>query len=91
MKRDTVADGAPHKAAGCIGGGYSQSFDDMADASDVRCARIVDALVDSLGHSERAAINTHYLYAVWRLRNLEETLSMARFKVAKGLVSRGVY
>jgi hypothetical protein len=99
MRRDSVTDGYPSKAAGCIGGGYSQSFDDMADASDVRCARIVDALVSSLGHMERAAVYHEYLYAVFRHgRDPEETegilkqaLHSARLKIAGWLVVRGVY
>jgi hypothetical protein len=93
MRKDSVTDGAPHKAAGCVGGGYSQSFDDMADASDIRCARILDALVSSLVPVERAAINHEYLYAVWRSGrgDLPLYLGSARLKIAKWLVERGVY
>lgn len=93
MRKDTVTDGAPHKAAGCVGGGYSQSFDDMADASDIRCARIVDALVHSLAPLERAAIYHQYLYAVFRHNRgmLAQALESGRFKVAGWLVARGVY
>ena len=93
MRRDSVTDGAPRRAAGCVGGGYSQSFDDMADASDIRCARIVDALVNSLGPLERAAIYHEYLYAVFRhgREALPQALDSARLKVAGWLVQRGVY
>lgn len=99
MKRDSVTDGYPGKAAGCIGGGYSQSFDDMVDAADVRCARILDALVGSLTPIERAAISHKYLYAVFRHGRdgaerqtfLELALIRARLKVAEWLVARGVY
>lgn len=93
MRRDSVTDGYPGKAAGCVGGGYSQSFDDMADASDVRCARVVDALVSSLGHLERAAIYHQYLYAVFRhgRGSLEQALYSAKLKIAGWLVQRGVY
>jgi hypothetical protein len=93
MRRDNVTDGAPHKAAGCVGGGYSQTFDDMVDAADVRCARIMDALVSSLSTAERAAINHEYLYAVWRhgRGELPLYLASARLKIAKWLVERGVY
>lgn len=93
MRKDHVTDGAPGKAAGCVGGGYSQSFDDMADASDIRCARIVDSLVSSLGHLERAAIYHEYLYAVFRhgRGQLEQALRAGRLKVAGWLVQRGVY
>lgn len=93
MRRDSVTDGYPGKAAGCVGGGYSQTFDDMADASDVRCARIVDALVSSLEHLERAAIYHQYLYAVFRhgRGQLEQALQSGRLKIALWLVIRGVY
>ena len=92
MRHDAVANGAPGKAAGCVGGGYSQTFDDMVDAADIRCAMIVDALVSSLTPSERAAVNHHYLYAVWRLREpVQQVLDRAKRKVAEWLVARGVY
>jgi hypothetical protein len=99
MKKDEVTVGAPRTAAGCVGGGYSQSFDDMADASDVRCARIMDALVSSLEHMERAAIYHRYLYAVFQYgSNPEETrvllsrsMYSARLKIGAWLVVRGVY
>lgn len=93
MRRDSVTDGYPGKAAGCVGGGYSQSFDDMADASDVRCARVLDALVGSLTLLERAAIYHQYLYAVFRHGGdaLPQALASARLKIAGWLVIRGVY
>lgn len=93
MRKDDVTDGAPGKAAGCVGGGYSQSFDDMVDAADVRCARILDALVNSLSPIERSAVYHEYLYAVWRAREdvLEQSLFRARVRVAEWLVCRGVY
>jgi hypothetical protein len=93
MKHDNVTDGYPGKAAGCVGGGYSQSFDEMVDREDVRCARIVDALVASLSPVERAAINKRYLYAVYRFprNNYQEVLYTARLKIAGWLVMRGVY
>jgi hypothetical protein len=92
MRRDNVTDGYPGKAAGCVGGGYSQTFDEMADASDVRVARIVDALVGSLTNVERAAIYHRYLYAVYRFRlDVETVVNRARLRIAQWLVARGVY
>ena len=95
MRKGIVTEGAPRKAAGCVGGGYSQSFDDMADSADIRCAQIVDALVDSLSPAERAAINNAYLDAVWRHGRgadyMKQCLAAGRLKVARGLVARGVY
>ena len=94
MRKEDVTDGYPGKAAGCVGGGYSQSFDDMVDAADIRCAMIVDALVNSLTPIERAAVYHKYLYAVFRYGragNLEQSLRRARLKVAEWLAVRGVY
>lgn len=93
MRKDDVTDGAPSKACGCVGGGYSQTFDDMVDAADVRCARIMDALVNSLTPVERAAIYHEYLYAVFRSArfDLKRTLEQARLRLAAWLVQRGVY
>ena len=93
MRKDAVTDGAPNKAAGCIGGGYSRTFDEMADASEVRCAMIVDSLVNSLSPVERAAVYHKYLYAVFRFRNttFDAAVQRARRQVAEWLVARGVY
>lgn len=93
MRKDDVTDGAPRKACGCVGGGYSQSFDDMVAAADVRCASIMDSLVNSLTPVERAAIYHEYLYAVFRLPRAElaEMLLRARTRLACWLVVRGVY
>ena len=99
MRHDAATDGYPGKAAGCVGGGYSQSFDDMVDAADIRCAMIVDALVNSLTPLERAAIYHRYLYAVFRHGRdeaerqtfLRLATARARLKVAEWLVIRGVY
>ena len=92
MRHDGVTDGYPGKAAGCVGGGLSQTFDDMVDAADTRCACIVDGVVNSLSPVERSAIYHKYLYAVFRFpRGFEEAIAAARLKVAGMLVARGVY
>lgn len=93
MRKDSVTDGYSRTAAGCIGGGYSQSFDDMVDAEDIRCARILDALVNSLEPIERAAIYHRYLYAVFRhgRDQMDAALQRGRMRIAGWLVTRGVY
>lgn len=93
MRKGSVTDGYSSKAAGCIGGGYSQTFDEMADASDVRVARIVDSLVASLTPIESAAIHHQYLYAVFRhgRGELDQALQRGRLRIAGWLVLRGVY
>lgn len=93
MRKDDVTDGAPGKACGCVGGGYSQTFDDMVDAADVRCARIMDSIINSLSAPERSAVYREYLYAVFRFERLDfqETLVRAKVRSAELLVIRGVY
>lgn len=93
MRKDDVTDGYPRKGAGCVGGGLSQTFDEMVDAADIRCASIVDSLVNSLTPLERAAIYHEYLYAVFRHGRdaLPEALERARRRIAGWLVVRGVY
>lgn len=93
MRRDAVTDGYPGKASGCVGGGYSQTFDDMIDAQDVRCASVTDALIWSLPPVERAALHHCYLYAVFRFPRggYEEALHNGRLKLAWWLQARGFY
>ena len=93
MRCGSVTDGYPSKGAGCVGGGYSRTLDDMMDTSDIRVAGIVDALVCSLAPAESAAIHHEYLYAVFRFPrgDFAQTLECGRLKVAKWLVSRGIY
>ena len=93
MKKDDVTDGAPGKACGCVGGGYSQSFDDMVDSADVRCAQIMDSIVNSLSAPQRSAVYREYLYAVFRYERLDfqETLTNAKIRSAELLIIRGIY
>ena len=93
MRSDVITDGAPNRAAGCIGGGYSRSFEDMIDSADVRCALTVDALIEGLSPGQRAAIHHCYLRAVFRFPrgNYEDLLAEAKRRLDLGLMARGVY
>lgn len=93
MRSGVGVDGLPGRSVVCQGGGISATFDELVDAADMRCAQAVDALMLGLADAERAAINHVYLYAVFRFprNNLDDLLLSGRFKVAKGLVSRGFY
>lgn len=93
MRHDQLADAWPHRAIGCIGGGYSTSLEDMEDEADLRCARAVDALVTGLCLAERIAVQHTYLHAVFRLprHSLPVLLERARTTIASGLVRRGIY
>jgi len=83
--------GYPKTASGCIGGGYSTSFDDLCEMADNNAALAVDALVESLGISERAAVHHRYLAAVWRMRDFEASFLSAMKKIAEGLIKRGFW
>ncbi len=93
MRAGTVTDGLPGRSAVVLGGGNSATFEELVDSADMRCAQVVDALMLGLSHGERAAVNPVYLYAVFRFPrdNLATLLASGRFKIARGLVSRGFY
>jgi hypothetical protein len=82
----------PDGACGCVGGGYSQSFDDMVEAADSRAAEAVNGAIESLSPTEQGAIVHVHLYAVYRFREpLEEVYGRARGQLKVGLPMRGVY
>lgn len=93
MKDDVFTEGYPRRAAGCLGGGYSRSFDEMVDDADVRCAMALDALIGGLEAPEAAAIHHVYLSAVFRFvrAEIETLLSKAKRKLESGLKARGCY
>lgn len=93
MRSDVIVDGYPGRTPGCVAGGISASFDELVDSADRRCAEAVDALMLGLNPAERVAINHVYLSAVFRFprHNLPVLLQSGRFKIARGLVSRGFY
>lgn len=81
----------PDKACGCVGGGYSQTFEDMLEASDSRSAEAVDGAIESLSPIQRCAVMHKHLYAVFRFRDLESHYREARDALAVGLPMRGIY
>lgn len=81
----------PDGACGCVGGGYSQSFEDMLEAADSRSAEAVDACIESLPTIQRCAVMHKHLYAVFRFRDLENHYLDARTALGLGLPVRGVY
>ena len=88
-----IADGFPDTAAGCVGGGYSASFEDMCESADAAAAEAVGALVESLSPIRCAAIHHCYLSAVYRFPRggFDEALFEARCSIGRGLVARGFY
>ena len=91
MKTEVLTEGAPSEACGCIGGGYSASFDDLVDAVDVQTAMVTDALIRDLTASQQAAIHHVYLHAVYRFRDFEKILESARRDLKLSLDARGIY
>lgn len=75
------------------GGGASQHFDDMVEASDRRCAEIVNVIIDDLPMVQQMAIYHQYLARVYRAarHDLMLALTAAKAKIAAQLKSRGVW
>jgi hypothetical protein len=75
MHTGSVGTGYPPRSPG-LASGKSDSIDDQVRRMDLRLARTMDALIDSLPHNERLAIERRMgLTAdVWRLRESWEDL-----------------
>lgn len=84
--------GFPDTACGCVGGGYSLSFDDMVEAMEGRAAEAMNAAIDSLPPVEQAAVLNVHLYAVFRFREaVEEAYGRARQSLRLAMPARGFY
>ena len=82
----------PDRACGCVGGGYSQSFEDMWDAKEQRQIEGVDGAVESLEPIQQCAIFHVHLYAVYRFtRSVDHIYADALDILALALPKRGVY
>lgn len=82
----------PDEACGCVGGGYSQTFEDMVDAADARAAEAVNGAIESLPACQQCAVFHMHLYAVYRFRDpLEDVYAAARQTLKAALPSRGFY
>lgn len=82
----------PDSATGCVGGGYSQTFEDMVEASEARTVDAVNGAIESLSPIEQCAVLHVHLYAVFRFReSLEEVYLRARQALKIGLPQRGIY
>lgn len=82
----------PDGACGCVGGGYSQSFDDMVDAADSRAAEAVNGAIESLKPIEQCAVTHVHLLAVYRFREPVQVVYLrARDGLRVALPARGVY
>ena len=83
---------APAKSAGFMAGGYNNDFDSMCEIADVRAARAMDAMIESLPANETAAIHHRYLHAVYRFPrgNFEKSLQSARERLIAGMPGRAL-
>jgi hypothetical protein len=81
MRQRVTPRGFPTKSVGLrsVGGA---DFESMVDAVDVRLARAIDAIIDSLPLNERTAVHHVWLASVWRLRvDIYETHTRARVAI----------
>lgn len=86
-------EGFAHESSGVTGGGSSQHFDDMVEASDRRCAAIVNTIIDDLPSIQQMAIYHQYLAAVFHFgrADLPTLLDAARTKIGASLKAKGVW
>jgi hypothetical protein len=78
------------RAAGGIGHSHSNDSDSMVAEIDARCAYVVDLLIGELPEGERIAVRHVHLEAVYRMRNHDALYAMAKLRLRKGLVQRGI-
>ena len=92
MRSRSEARGSLSKASGFVGGGYSQSFDDMCARADGAAIRATDSIIESLPPAQHAAI-WHWagLTAVFRFprNNYPALLEKARDSIWRELQKRG--
>lgn len=82
----------PDGAAGCVGGGNSQTWQDLWDAKERMQIEGVDGAVESLKPIEQCAVFHVHLYAVYRFtRSVEHIYADALDALALALPRRGVY
>lgn len=92
MHTGRSVDRLPRKAMFC-GISHSTSFEDMTEASDDRCAAIVDAIISDLPPSQSSAIHRKYLHAVYRFprNNYADELLTAKVTIGRKLAERAVW
>lgn len=92
MSSGRTVDRLPRRSVG-IGNSHSSSFEDMAEASDVRCAMITDAIINDLPPAQACAVMRQYLESVYRFPrdNFAQQLEEAKRVIGIKLAIRGVY
>jgi hypothetical protein len=79
MRHDNNRLGYPTHTLVAVGGGGSciDAFEIMCDEVDEKQAKQLDALIDSLAPSQKAAVHHKWLSAVYRLRDMEMSYELA--------------
>ena len=92
--------GRVREASGCVGGGYTADFDDMAAEADRRVAKAVDAAIEDLGRAAPAQRLSIYItwgiaegnIAVWRFRHpVADIYERAKQELVPRLKRRGIW
>lgn len=95
MRSGQVVDGFASRSSGTSDGGTSKGFDEMVEAEDRRCAKVVDAILDNLPPVERIAIYTAkgIMGRVFKFTRVSYTQALLSGKAALGreLSRRGVW
>lgn len=95
MRSGQEVDGHAGRSSGMSDGGTSKGFDEMAEAEDRRCARIVDVILDNLAAPLRMAIyiERRIMRQVTRFdsANYELNLRAAKATIGRELSRRGVW
>lgn len=95
MRSGKEVDGFEHRACGMSDGGTSKGFDEMVEAEDRRCAKIVDAILDNLPPPQRIAIYMHtgIMGRVFQFTRItyHQALTQGRGALGRELARRGVW
>lgn len=95
MRSGQEVDALPGRSSGVSDGGTSKGFDEMVEAEDRRCARIVNVILDNLPPVERIAIYqykgiTGRVFKFVRV-SYDEALKAGKLAVGRELSRRGVW
>ena len=95
MRSGREVDAFPGRSSGCSDGGTSKGFDEMAEAEDRRCAKIVDAILDNLPPTDRIAIYIErgIMGRVFRFarKTYHQCLTEGKAALGRELARRGVW
>jgi len=95
MRSGQEVDSLPSRSSGVSDGGTSKGFDEMAEAEDRRCAKIVDAILDNLPPVERIAIYIErgVMGRVFKFVRVtyHQALSAGKAALGRELARRGVW